>query len=441
MDPSSIIKGIRYHAPRIRPLDSAIGAGVGALGGLATAGIRDAMGDDEEKDNARYWTHGLAGAGLGFGAANLVGDRARRYIANNVAPFGYDGRYGGSEDYQTAATEAGLPKGTEPSQQAFLKPRSWAHFYNTAIADRPSEVTRNFMTHKKGPNLSEFSADSRNELLRRHMGLPVRDEDAIFKSTGRRWFQPRVSHTGNVISGGIPGNYEHVELHPQALARYKTKGLDKVINETGRHLTTPAQIAETRQETVYPEVDKPVGPFWNPNSRTEKRPSAEPVTRQVSTGNMVDNPEFKKLKEDPWASVFARHGTQLDPKTQTARVFDHWDFGLQPLENQLLREYMQGAMTGGNLDEEIPYDVRQNWEKQQIADWFGAGKDGPAATKKDHMMGLLKRVFLNDALGQGGVVFDQEFDFSDPKQPKPIYFNPNQTDVGLKYLQDRKPGG
>ena len=52
-------------------------------------------------------------------------------------------------------------------------------------------------------------------------------------------------------------------------------------------------------------------------------------------------------------------------------------------------------------------------------------------------------MILNDVLGQGGVVFDQEFDLSDPKSPKPIFFNPNQTDVGLRYLNERQnsPGG
>lgn len=482
MNPTSMLRNVRYHMPKIRPLDSAIGIGAGALGGLGVAAMRDAMSDDEETDNKRYWTHGLAGAGLGFGAANLVGDRARRYISNNVTPFGYSGRYVGDKDTAALSKELGVP-GTE--QTDFLRPRSWAHFYRTAIQDRPAEATMKFMTDDRGAGLTPFNAMARQELLRRHMGLPIRSEDAIFRSTGNRWFQPRVSHTGDVVSGGIPGNYEHVEFNPKAWDKFRSAatgtasgstkadpkafvqavmsgtpivdaitqhggkynrgvgGFNAALKDTGDHFTTPKEIPNTQEQTFYPQVEKTRwrGYPWNRYQETYYEPASEPVTKKVTTG-MKPNPAYSKLDEDPFSGLFARHGTQLDPQTNTARVFDHWDFGLQPLENELLKEYMQSAMTGGSgMDETIPYQVRKDWDKQQIADWFGAGSKDPDPTKRDHMMALLKRVILNDVLGQGGVVFDQEFNFDDPGNPRPIYFNPNQTDVGLKYLEDRKTGG
>ena len=434
MSATSLMQNIRYHMPRIRPMDSVVGAGLGALGGLGVAGVRDAMGDDEEKDNSRYWTHGLAGAVGGFGLGNLVGDRARRYVANNVAPFGYAGRYAGSEDYATASREAGV-QAKDPlntTQADFLRPRSWAHFYNTAIADKPSQATRDFLTHDKGPNLTEFATDARQELLRRHMDLPVRPENALFKSTGRRWFQPTTSHTGDVRSGGIPGNREHVELAPGTLERYKDKGLGMYLDRTEAHITTPKELPETTTKQVYDTREKTrwTGYPWNRKKETYTVPETEPRTVTEHVG-MKPNPAHAKLKGDPWSGVFARHGTQLDHENKTGRVFDHWDFGLQPLENALLKEYMTG---GANLDDTVPYSVRSDWNKQQIADWFGGGKGQDDPTKRDHMMGMLKRVILNDVLGSGGVVFDQEFDFSTPGKPKPIPFRQGQTDVGLKYL-------
>ena len=155
MNASSMLKNIRYHMPKVRGFDSAVGAGLGALGGLGVAGVRDWFSDDEEKDNARYWTHGLGGAALGFGAGNLVGDRARRYIANNVTPYGYEGLHTGDKDTASLTKELGIG-GT--NQTDFLKPRSWAHFYRTAIQDRPAKATMKFMTDERGADRSPFSS-------------------------------------------------------------------------------------------------------------------------------------------------------------------------------------------------------------------------------------------------------------------------------------------
>ncbi len=451
MSPSDILRGIRYHAPRIRPFDSAVGLGLGALGGLGVASVRDALGSDEEKDNKRYWTHALGGAALGFGGANLVGDRARRYLSNNLPPFSY-GSYDASQynkggfNFPAAMKAQGVTPGPSPSPTDFLKPRSWQHFWNTAIADRPSEATVNFLKDKPGVNLGEFGAKARMELLRRHMNLPVKPNDAVFRSTGKRWFQPDVSETGNVISGGIPGVREHVEISPEAWKRYAGTGsrLDDYLKKTEAHLTTPKQIPYARTETVYPEVTKQRTEGWFPWTKRQvsyTEPADQPVERKVYTG-LKDNPAYAKLKSDPWSDLFARHGTQFNPSGRQARVFDHWDFGLQPLESALLKQYLGTAAGGGtgalrkNL---IPSTVRDDWDKAQVADSFGTvGKD---SNQYEHMLSLLQRMVLNNVLGRGGVVFDQEFDFNQPGKPQPLYFNPRQTDVGLRYLPAAPGGG
>lgn len=170
---------VQHHMPRIRPLDTAIGAGLGAGAGALSA----AFADKDEEGNKPWLSRTLGGAALGAGAANLVGDRARRYITNKVPMYGYD---------------------ADESANA-LMPKSWNDFYQAAIADK-----RNF---KPG---TAPEPRIRHELLRRGMDLPPTAPGGTpyLASQGKKPYQPTET------SGGLPGTFEHVQFSPEGYAKY-----------------------------------------------------------------------------------------------------------------------------------------------------------------------------------------------------------------------------
>jgi hypothetical protein len=69
---------VTHHLPRIRPLDTAVGVGLGAGAGALSA----AFAKPDEEGQKPWMSRVLGGAALGAGAANLVGDRARRYLSD-----------------------------------------------------------------------------------------------------------------------------------------------------------------------------------------------------------------------------------------------------------------------------------------------------------------------------------------------------------------------
>jgi hypothetical protein len=84
---SDVANAIYSQLPRIRLPDTIAGAGVGALGGLAYDALRGVK-PGESRWRKRLG-RALTGAGVGALGANVVGDRARRYISNTLVPFGY----------------------------------------------------------------------------------------------------------------------------------------------------------------------------------------------------------------------------------------------------------------------------------------------------------------------------------------------------------------
>lgn len=170
---------VQHHLPRIRPLDTAIGAGLGAGAGALSAHFAD----PDEEGRKPWLSRMLGGAALGAGTANLVGDRARRYLTNKLPLFGYD-----AEKATTA-----------------LKPKSWDDFYQAAIADKRQ--------WKRG---YQPEHEIRRELLRRGMDLPPTSfgEQPYLESVGAKPYTPTET------SGGLPGTFEHVQFSPEGWGRY-----------------------------------------------------------------------------------------------------------------------------------------------------------------------------------------------------------------------------
>lgn len=144
--------------PGLHPKDMLLGA---ALGGGAGMLYDIAKGQPEGRRVSTTLKRLLAGAGIGALGANVVGDRARRYITNSVLPFGYD----------------------QSNILGQLKPRSVRHVYDALLADKPSYDPKALeaLSARFDGNTEarDTSIAARQELHRRGMGIhsdnPVKD--------------------------------------------------------------------------------------------------------------------------------------------------------------------------------------------------------------------------------------------------------------------------
>lgn len=160
---ASLMEDIAYHAPRVRLLDSVVGAGLGAGAGLATAGVRN-LRRDKNEERSGYLSHAAIGGLLGATGANVVGDRARRYITNSVVPFGYETK--GLKD--------------------MLLPTDKGTLYNRLIKDVP-DTKANHHEQRHSPNIGLAPA-VRREFWRTSMNLPTKDP--MFKHVGDNTIAP-----------------------------------------------------------------------------------------------------------------------------------------------------------------------------------------------------------------------------------------------------------
>lgn len=142
MKQADVISQLPGAHPKDMLLGAALGGGAGLLYDLA-------KGQPEGRRFSTTLKRLLTGAGVGAVGANFVGDRARRYITNTKLPFGYAGES--------------------------LWPRSWQHFYDAAIADRPSfdpaavaKLKDNFGGNAE---VADTALKARYELWRRGMNI------------------------------------------------------------------------------------------------------------------------------------------------------------------------------------------------------------------------------------------------------------------------------
>lgn len=361
---------IKHHLPRIRLADSAIGAGLGAGAGALTYAMRD---KEEEPSLAG---HVLAGGLLGVGAGNLAGDRARRYLANNISPAGYD----------ASATAKSL------------MPKSLSHLWRTAVQDLPAE----HLQGQAGPHPAQtpLVMDARRELFRRDMGLPVRPANALWRSLGQQSFEPQKAvpstHSGwnqQSGSGGRPGTYETVDFAPQgALAEsFSTPGG-----------SSDAGISAMQQALKLRYLAE----------------QSSPRDRQWSAASRVG---------DPLAPLLGTHGETFDGSK--ANVKDLWDFALSDDENDQLKTYAKWMLTDRDkLKQPAPdYPAKSNTFSQRWDKVHGSGPEfsqgsvhNPVMDRTEqtsvpsawqHFKTLLQRKVLNNLLlYNGGVAVNQSFD-------------------------------
>jgi hypothetical protein len=158
IDWAGIGQKVREQMPGFHGYDSAAGALAAALPTYAMSATSK---NRKTRDN-RWRNTLLAGLGGGF-AANLAGDRARRYISNLPGAFGY----------QTSSM-------TDPALRAGLK-----GVWQGAVLDQPITPTPSDRAYDAdNPGQWKPGALPRRELLRRALGVHAPTNKDFFSSTG-----------------------------------------------------------------------------------------------------------------------------------------------------------------------------------------------------------------------------------------------------------------
>ena len=271
---SDIANAIYAQLPRIRVPDTLAGAGVGAMGGLAYDAIRGA--EPGESRWKKRLGRALTGAGVGALGANVVGDRARRYISNSFVPWGY---------------------GNDPAKA--LTPKSLSHVWNAAILDRPQhEITSpeilksvdafgKSVGYKHPAGLYDYQKDTmrnyvlpaRQELFRRQLGVhtddPIKD---IWKA----------------------GPDDRVSINP----------------ENPRGVETAQRLMGTPSEGISPDM------FNDPKTLLDDSNTGKSTDAPFST--IVGG---QQIPYREWPSGKGLEGS----------VLDRWDYTLDPKEDAFLR--------------------------------------------------------------------------------------------------------
>jgi hypothetical protein len=161
------LESITAQLPGLHAKDMLLGAALGGGAGLAYDAL--ASKPEGEKRLPKALKRILGGAALGATGANLVGDRARRYITNTQLPFSY-------------------------GASGSILPKSFKQFWEGAVLDKPSfdpaavQALANKQPDNKGyPDVLKNIIGARRELWRRSFGVHGNSQADIWqKNTGGR---------------------------------------------------------------------------------------------------------------------------------------------------------------------------------------------------------------------------------------------------------------
>ncbi|NBQ67445.1 MAG: hypothetical protein EBU46_00905 [Nitrosomonadaceae bacterium] len=282
LQPGGLLHSIKGQLPQIRLPDSLVGGAVGAAGGALYHGLSDDTATSEAQNSKTKWRRILGGAGVGALGANVVGDRARRYLANNMYPLGY---------------ASGVP-GTE------LAPKSFKHIWDSAILDKPQqpEVQQYQAGKYQAPNTtsedptlklfgrSRAELSARHELLRRGMG--IHNED------------PSKDIWATQTDGSVSLNPKH-------------KNIQNLI-----------------EEFMLP--DDPRTLLAEPQSNVANINSTPVAASAGLMGKIVGG---QRVAAYPYASP-------IGGEDQLLKIQDRWDFGADTQEKEQLKQYILNKIKG-----------------------------------------------------------------------------------------------
>lgn len=161
------LESITAQLPGLHAKDMLLGAALGGGAGLAYDAL--ASNPDGEKRLPKALKRILGGAALGATGANIVGDRARRYITNTQLPFGY-------------------------GASGSILPKSFKQFWEGAVLDKPSfdpaavqELAKTRSDNKGVSDVLKNIVGARRELWRRAFGVHGNSKSDFWqKNTGGR---------------------------------------------------------------------------------------------------------------------------------------------------------------------------------------------------------------------------------------------------------------
>jgi GNAT superfamily N-acetyltransferase len=440
---SDVLNAAYAQLPRIRVPDTAVGAGVGALGGLGLDALWGAR-PGESRWRKRLGRV-LAGAGAGALAGNVVGDRARRYISNSFVPFGYE----------NDAVKA-------------LRPRSFSHVWNAAILDKPQygvsnrEGLERLSGHGTQANaaaaddayrkdtLENYILPARREIFRRQLGVhtadPAKDlwvegpNDQLSLNPANPRAVAAAQRFMGTPNAGIPGEMFGGEAGAAKLIDRmnagKTKGpLFETAVVGGQQIPyrkTPGglegSVLDRWDYTLDPKEDVFFRENWknmrDPAWRKQPFAPAEPLSGYFRKGDFPDNAAAwralagRKVLDDyvsykhPW--ITQRFRVEPDPTPRRPRP--SYDSRPQPT-HQLQMLTPEGGPLGGPITSESNEDfLRQPIAKEGAAadDVSGppapepppalapppataAPPSGPLAPKKPATLGAQLRVGIRAA--------------------------------------------
>ena len=170
-----ILDKVKNQLPVMRVPDLAVGGTIGGGVGWLYDKLKAKKNESEAEQHKNKWRRILGGAGVGAAGANIVGDRARRYISNTLLPYSYNN----NKDYIDGF---GNFRGGPTS---LMKP-TLKKVWNAGILDRPQQNgVADYLAGKQQADTSDISDNvtnmaARRELLRLGMGIGA-GKDSIWK--------------------------------------------------------------------------------------------------------------------------------------------------------------------------------------------------------------------------------------------------------------------
>jgi uncharacterized membrane protein YebE (DUF533 family) len=245
-----ILDKIKGQLPNFRLPDTLVGAGTGAGAGWLYDKLKSDEGLSEKEKSKNKWRRILGGAGLGTLAANLAGDRARRYISNTIIPFGY-----------------GNPGISNPS--ALMSKPTASKIWHGAILDQPLQPgVSNYLEgdyNAKAPDYDVKNLAARRELIRIGMGVGNQDQNSIWKKQPDSTYSinPQHKDSNNILKSFFfpnttsPGTEKETEelqkklvFDPQA----SIADINAVPGDFNQGLMTP--ISGGQRVPLFPYISK-----------------------------------------------------------------------------------------------------------------------------------------------------------------------------------------
>lgn len=351
--------------PTINPKDYVLG---GLAGGTVGA-VYNRASSDKNRDN-NLLRHVVGGALAGGAGTNLLLDRARKYVVNNIHPFGY---------------------GTSQLPAPRLKDVWYGGVLNRPTPSTLLELIERYKFDKVNTGrMHRLQATGRFDPTRVYQD-PLRAATRMGLVTGMGTFHG-------------PTEVEYLKSRRELMSRFMGQHVDNpakdfFVRHGGNIIHNPAKVDQKRYRESF-LTPRPLS--MSVYSAGKAHPYA-PMSVDSSTS--------------PLNQVWGSHGFELQPgstivdKTQGGvelrKLQDTWDFKIDSNEKDELKGYLRNAWAGGfrKLPSLLQSPASYAWDP-----------DSRKATVSGRVFGLAKRQVLEGVLGKEVPVLNQKVKVHYPKQ-------------------------